>query len=1027
MQIGRSIATVSQRIPGLGFAVRRIQYQLRRRRAARRLRRLALGDGIVPQPKHMAGWSATPTEYATWIATLEVPNERLRLPGGGSASPDAEPVFSVLIPVYRVKREFLRRTLDSLRHQQFTRWEACIACADTGSAETRQLLEEYAARDDRFRVEFLATNGGISANSNAALAMARGGFVALLDHDDELAPFALQRMHEAIAAEADADFLYSDKDSIDEDSTLRQNALFKPAWSPEILFSVNYLTHFNVMRTSLVRELGGFRSETDGAQDWDIFLRVCHQSRRIVRVPGVHYHWRIHAASTSTGIDAKPYALAGQLRALEDHVDRLKLPARIVPNDDSGFQVCWQGDAVGATHLIINGYAATPDAIQRVAGLAATAAAHRVTLICEPDVAKLVDRSVGPTVEVVSGPEQDRITIINELVAANLEVTRAVVLLSAATVDLTSGWLAELAGWVTGHPEIGFASGLVLDAKGLVVEAGLIVDRFGTGSPMFRGSPLRQWGWFGGPLWYRNCTAASPWALAINADDWVAAGGLDEQLSWQSACIELCRAIGRTGKRGVVDPHARVTLEPGPLPTVPDFHDSLRDDPYFHPAFVSVVPLALSVGDPDAIFESRPSRRLPKLSLSRRSRSCPPAGRAAPAAPGSYAADALALAGINTCTLAELQVPQQHPERVGRGAGAGWCNWYLPPFDNPYYGGVMTILRFADYLKRTQGISQRFLICGGCDAAELAGKITAAFPALAGATVRPLDSAEAIQTIPPADYSIATLWTTAYVLQKVRNTGLKFYFIQDWEPLFYPAGSTSAQAELTYDFGFYGIANTRTLRRLYEEEHGGLATHFAPQIDPAIFHGSPLRSDTGPRRLFFYGRPGHPRNGFELAAVALRELKQRLGDQVQILCAGSPWNPKHYGLDGVIESLGLLRYEETAELYRSCHVGFVMMMTRHPSYLPFEFMGCGGLLVSNDNRANHWLLEDGRNCLLAPPSGPAIAERLAYAVENFDALLPVRQAGWDLIRRRHSDWDTALANAWDFMECQADAVIRRSA
>ena len=101
-------------------------------------------------------------------------------------------------------------------------------------------------------------------------------------------------------------------------------------------------------------------------------------------MPGVHYHWRIHAASTSTGIDAKPYALAGQLRALEDHVDRLKLPARIVPNDDSGFQVCWQGDAVGATHLIINGYAATPDAIQRVAGLAATAAAHRVEKVHGP-------------------------------------------------------------------------------------------------------------------------------------------------------------------------------------------------------------------------------------------------------------------------------------------------------------------------------------------------------------------------------------------------------------------------------------------------------------------------------------------------------------------------------------------------------------------------------------------------------------------------------------------------------------------
>jgi glycosyltransferase involved in cell wall biosynthesis len=144
-----------------------------------------------------------------------------------------------------------------------------------------------------------------------------------------------------------------------------------------------------------------------------------------------------------------------------------------------------------------------------------------------------------------------------------------------------------------------------------------------------------------------------------------------------------------------------------------------------------------------------------------------------------------------------------------------------------------------------------------------------------------------------------------------------------------------------------------------------------------VFHGGLERATIGPKRLFFYGRPGHPRNGFELSATALRMLKDRVGDRVEILCAGAAWNPREYGLDGVVTNLGLLQYHETAELYRSCHIGFVMMMTRHPSYLPFEFMACGGLLVSNDNPTNSWLLQHGYNCLLAPASGPAIAERLA--------------------------------------------------
>ena len=1038
MKIGRNLADAVGQMPILGTAVPKVQTQMRAARSRRRLKRLQAAqhlEHVHRSVEELCGMSATPAEYAAWIVSQEVPKERsgdARVGSPRAAAAAAEPLVSVLIPVYRVKTRFLARTLESLAAQSFTDWEACLACAAPDDLDNRRLLEEWAARDGRFRVQFLERNGGISANSNAALAMARGTFVALLDHDDELAPFALERMAEAITAEADADFLYSDKDSIDEDSTLRQNALFKPQWSPEILFSVNYLTHFNLMRRSVVEQVGGFRSETDGAQDWDIFLRVCEQSRSIVRVPGVHYHWRIHAASTSTGIAAKPYALDGQLRALEDHVARLGLPGSVMPNEDSGFRLQWQLAAEPGIHVVIDGCGVEPGQLAELARAAAAAVADidragRVTLLADPAAAA----AVGPTpgIDVISGTAETRTRLANEVIARSLDRTRAIVFLSGRVQDFSTGWLQELAGWATCHPEIGFASGLVLDAAGSVVEAGLVVDRFGTGSPMFRGSPLRQWGWFGGPLWYRNCSAASPWAVAIDADAWVAAGGFDERLEWDSAFVDLCGAIRRNGMRGVVDPHARITLRAGDLPPVPPFHDSLRDDPYFHPAFSRVVPLTLDAA-PSAQAPPAPaaaSWNLPRLRLPWLPSWGGGAAESGRPQAGSYAADALALAVVNGCSLADLEAPQQHPERIGRGSGAGWCNWYLPPFDNPYYGGVMTILRCAEYLQRTQGLRQRILVCGRCDAAALRTKIASAFPGLAQASVLPLDSAEAIQMIPAADYSFATLWTTAYVLQRVRTTGLKFYFIQDWEPLFYPAGSTSAQAELTYDFGFHGICNTRTLRRLYEEEHGGTAVHFAPQVDPSVFNGHPLRAAGGPLRLFFYGRPGHPRNGFELAATALRELKARVGDRVQILCAGAPWNTRDYGLDGVIESLGLLDYRATGDLYRSCHIGFVMMMTRHPSYLPFEFMACGGLLVSNDNRANRWLLRDGENCLLAPASGPAIADRLAWAIDHYEELHAIRRCGWETIRRSHSNWDHAFADVWDFIEGCTARPLRHAA
>ena len=278
-----------------------------------------------------------------------------------------------------------------------------------------------------------------------------------------------------------------------------------------------------------------------------------------------------------------------------------------------------------------------------------------------------------------------------------------------------------------------------------------------------------------------------------------------------------------------------------------------------------------------------------------------------------------------------------------------------------------------------------------------------------------LDSAAAIEAIPPSDYSVATLWTTAYVLLKVTNTGYKFYMIQDYEPLFYPAGSTFAQAELSYRFGFYGIANTQSLCDIYEQEYAGRAVVLTPNVDITIFHPEGDLPTNGKLRLFYYARPGMPRNCFELAVAALKLVKQRLGERVEIICAGQAWKPSDYGLDGLVNMIGMLPYAETGDLYRSCHVGLAMMMTRHPSYLPFELMACGTLVVSNHNQANAWFLKDRENCLLSEPTASCLAETLIEALERYDEYEPIRRRAAEYIRSSHSDWDAAMHEVAAFM------------
>jgi glycosyltransferase involved in cell wall biosynthesis len=275
----------------------------------------------------------------------------------------------------------------------------------------------------------------------------------------------------------------------------------------------------------------------------------------------------------------------------------------------------------------------------------------------------------------------------------------------------------------------------------------------------------------------------------------------------------------------------------------------------------------------------------------------------------------------------------------------------------------------------------------------------------------------------PADACVATLWSTAYYVLKFTQTKRKFYFLQDFEPMFYPAGSTSAQVEASYRFGFYALTNTVSLARHYQQDYGGDATFFTPCVDTSMFY-PPTKRASGPDapfRVFFYARPSHWRNGFELGAIALRKLKERLGQRVQIISAGQQWDPREYGLEGVVENLGLLSYQQTAELYRTCDIGLAMMFTRHPSYLPFEFMASGCMVVSNLNHETSWLLKDGENCLLSVPSASSIAATIARGLEDAQLRQQITERALRLVREQFADWDSQIEHVYAYM-CDPQAA-----
>jgi glycosyltransferase involved in cell wall biosynthesis len=213
----------------------------------------------------------------------------------------------------------------------------------------------------------------------------------------------------------------------------------------------------------------------------------------------------------------------------------------------------------------------------------------------------------------------------------------------------------------------------------------------------------------------------------------------------------------------------------------------------------------------------------------------------------------------------------------------------------------------------------------------------------------------------------------------------RYYFIQDYEPLFYPAGTLYGLAEATYRLGLIPIVNTPGLLKFLHSTHGQIGgTSFVPTVDRSVYFPK-QRTTRGPLQIVFYGRPGQARNGFELGIEALKNLKRLYGNRLKIVSAGADWNAREYGLERVLENRGRLRSSaEVAELYRESDIGLCFMFSKHPSYQPFEMISCGCVVLSNENEATSWFFKDGQNCVLAQPTVPDLVEKFRWLIENED-------------------------------------------
>lgn len=495
-------------------------------------------------------------------------------------------LISILMPTYNTPEQYLRECIESIIVQSYPHWELCIADDNSPDKSVVEIIKEYQKQDSRIKLIERKENGHISLATNSALEIASGDFVALMDHDDVLWPNALHEMVAVIEKDKKVDFIYSDEDKIDGTGKIHSYPFLKPDFSPEFLESCNYITHFSCIRMSVMKQVGGFRKGYEGAQDWDLFIRIGEITHNIVHIPKILYSWRIHEASTASDTDAKPYVYEAQRKLLVDHIERTHKNGTVetgiirqhrtikyAPAKDSLLSVVIRHTTFEATERLVRSMAAHP-----------AGAPYEVIYASSK---QLTESELSRLQELLGDIKQQSIVVSvahRYQDAIKKSAGTSLLFVADVAVIMSDNW-ASIALADSQIESVGCVFPVVLDASGKnVMSAGVGVGYGPTGyEDMLRGMPFED------PHYTRGLYAKSRRNIgAGNEVAFVAALPVAEKLAKIPGFYVACQALINEGYRHIYSPYIQVTVD-----TLPEAHETtIADgrDGYLNPNFNSANP-----------------------------------------------------------------------------------------------------------------------------------------------------------------------------------------------------------------------------------------------------------------------------------------------------------------------------------------------------------------------------------------------------------------------------------------------------
>lgn len=906
--------------------------------------------------------------------------------------------FSIIIPVYNVDIKWFQKALESIQNQNYDSWEVCIADDASTNPEIRAYLGKL--EDERIHVKYLEKNQGISKASNAAAAMATGDYLVLMDDDDELSTDALYVLAKHLS-KSNADIVYSDMDMIDEKGN-HSMPLYKPDWSPDLMLAQMYLGHLVGFKKELFKQCGGFKSEYDGAQDYDLILRMTEITNHICHIPQILYSWRMLPTSTASNADAKPYAQIAGMRAVQAHMDRVMGEGRAKVDETKNlfvYDVRYALEKKPLVSIIIPTKDHVEDlntALESV--FEETDYENYEVIILDNNSEKQETKKYFEDIQ----RKRDNVLVVeanyefnwSKLNNQGVSVAKGeiFIFLNNDVKVIEPTWMQRLVENAV-RADIGVAGGLLLYEDDTIQHAGVVAGMGGWADHVYKGmKPEHRGTPFVSPMVTRNVTACTGACIAISRKVIEKIGGFDERFIICGSDVEMCIRALENGYRNVYIPQVKLY----------HYESKSRD------SYIPEIDFKLS----DILYSGYRKGGDPYYNKNLDINKCIPEEDSKK----KEGAEKRKTVNVAMEAIRELNFRKVHRENYR-------LNLVVPSLNDKHvFGGIATALRCFEAIGNNLGCEMRIIIIDAelnQKAKEKYGKIYRIVSPEKNSSARyqivsMVNRKNRKMPVSEKDQFMFTSWWSAYIIQSEYRNWMQskrlnpmpfLYLIQDYEPGFYAWSSNYLMAESTYrcEYPQYAIFNSHELRDYVLNKGYSFEKVFC--FEPVLNSSLKKRVKNLDKTLFkrkqilVYGRPSVDRNAFGLLVESLKRWVkiQENVDSWTILSAGEQHAPVSLGEGIYLESVGKLSIDEYAKVLEESYAGISLMVSPHPSYPPLE-MAVFDVKVITNNYSNKNISAFSKNITSVDNVSPVfIAQTLKEICSNYHTVVPHQTVNYEYV------------------------------